>query len=211
VTHSGRRYDAVKRLIDVVVAATALVVTAPAQTVVALLVARRLGRPVLFRQQRPGRRGEPFTLIKFRTMRVPAPDSGLVTDADRLTPFGARLRSTSLDELPTLWNVLRGDMSVVGPRPLLLQYLARYSPDQARRHEVRPGITGLAQVSGRNSLTWDEKFATDVDYVNRRSLALDAKIVLKTMHLVLRREGISGDGQATMHEFMGTDAREQSA
>jgi lipopolysaccharide/colanic/teichoic acid biosynthesis glycosyltransferase len=211
VTHSGRRYDAVKRLIDVVVAATALVVTAPAQTVVALLVARRLGRPVLFRQQRPGRRGEPFTLIKFRTMRVPAPDSGLVTDADRLTPFGARLRSTSLDELPTLWNVLRGDMSVVGPRPLLMQYLARYSPDQARRHEVRPGITGLAQVSGRNSLTWDEKFATDVDYVNRRSLALDAKIVLKTMHLVLRREGISGDGQATMHEFMGTDAREQSA
>jgi len=198
-----RPYDMVKRGIDVVVSALALAVTAPIQAVVAVLVRRTLGRPVLFRQQRPGRGGEPFLLIKFRTMRDADPARGLVSDADRLTRFGAALRRTSLDELPTLWNVLRGDMSMVGPRPLLMQYLGRYTPEQARRHEVRPGITGLVQVSGRNSMSWEQKFAADVEYVDQRSLALDARIVLRTMRVVLRRDGISADGDATMPEFKG--------
>ncbi|MBN9621061.1 MAG: sugar transferase [Actinobacteria bacterium] len=200
----GRAYDPVKRLIDVVVAAVALTLTAPLQLAVALLVWRRLGRPVLFRQTRPGRDGEPFTLVKFRSMRDVDEANGLVTDAQRITPFGFALRASSLDELPTLWNVLRGDMSLIGPRPLLMRYLPRYSPEQARRHEVRPGITGLAQVSGRNLLTWEEKFRADVDYVDRRSLALDLRIVGATVRAVVRREGISADGHTTTHEFMGS-------
>jgi lipopolysaccharide/colanic/teichoic acid biosynthesis glycosyltransferase len=204
-----RPYDPVKRAIDVVVASVGLVLTAPVQAVLALLVACKLGRPVLFRQQRPGLRGAPFCLVKFRTMREPNPTAGFVTDADRLTSFGARLRSTSLDELPTLWNVLRGDMSLIGPRPLMMQYLDRYTSEQSRRHEVRPGITGLAQVVGRNALTWNDKFAADVDYVNRRSLYLDAKILLLTSWSVARRDGISATGSATMPEFFGaSDGRD---
>lgn len=199
----GRPYDGVKRAIDVVVSVVALVVTSPAQLVVAILLRGKLGRPVLFRQQRPGRAGRPFTMIKFRTMLDVDEEHGLVTDADRLTPFGAALRSTSLDELPTLWNVLRGDMSLVGPRPLLVQYLERYTPEQARRHEVRPGITGLAQVSGRNLMSWEEKFAADVDYVDRRSLGLDTRILLRTLLAVIRRDGIAADGDVTMPEFTG--------
>ena len=159
---SGRTYDRVKRMLDTVASAAGLLATAPLQLGVALTVALRLGRPVLFRQLRPGRDGELFELVKFRTMTPIDPQRGLVTDADRLTPFGRRLRATSLDELPTLWNVLVGDMSFVGPRPLLPEYLSLYSPDQARRHEVRPGITGLAQVAGRNHVEWADRLALDI-------------------------------------------------
>jgi lipopolysaccharide/colanic/teichoic acid biosynthesis glycosyltransferase len=203
--------DPVKRVVDVVIASVGLLVTAPLQAVLALLVARKLGRPVLFRQQRPGKSGKPFTLIKFRTMREADPVAGLITDTDRLTPFGVGLRRASLDELPTLWNVVRGDMSLVGPRPLLMQYLGRYTPEQARRHDVRPGITGLAQVSGRNALTWDEKFAADVDYVERRSLSLDLAIFVRTVVSVARRDGITANGDATMPEFMGSAITKQSS
>jgi lipopolysaccharide/colanic/teichoic acid biosynthesis glycosyltransferase len=165
--------------------------------------------PVLFRQVRIGRHGRPFGMLKFRTMREPDPETGLLTDADRLTPFGSVLRSASLDELPTLWNVLCGDMSLVGPRPLLTQYLPRYTPQQARRHEVRPGITGLAQVSGRNAISWNQKFAADVDYVNRRSLSLDLGIIARTMISMVRRDGISASGDVTMPEFMGSTTTDQ--
>ncbi len=181
-----------------------LVLTAPLQAGIAVLVARALGRPVLFRQLRPGRDGKPFVLLKFRTMREPDESRDLLTDVQRLTPLGARLRSASLDELPTLWNVLRGDMSLVGPRPLLMRYLPRYTPEQSRRHEVRPGVTGLAQVSGRNALTWEQKFAADLEYVQRRNVALDMHILAQTIRAVLRREGISADGEATMSEFLGS-------
>ncbi len=202
-TDAARRpYDTVKRWLDILVAAAALIFTAPLQAVIAVLVARNLGRPVLFRQQRPGLHGKPFVLVKFRTMREPDGRVGL-SDADRLTPFGRALRSTSLDELPTFRNVLRGEMSLVGPRPLLMQYLGRYTAEQARRHDVRPGITGLAQVSGRNALTWEAKFAADGDYVRRRSLRLDAFIVWRTVLAVVRRTGIAADGVATMSEFLG--------
>ncbi|HYJ80566.1 MAG TPA: sugar transferase [Longimicrobiaceae bacterium] len=167
------------------------------------------GPPVLFRQARPGRDGVVFELVKFRTMRHP--DATHVTDADRLTSVGRFLRSTSLDELPTLWNVVRGDMSLVGPRPLLMQYLERYDPEQARRHEVRPGVTGWVQVNGRNALSWDEKFALDVWYVDHVSLLLDLRILLGTLGAVLARKGISAGGQATMPEFMGNAEREVTA
>lgn len=196
-------YDLVKRGIDVVVGSAVLILSAPMQLVLAVLVRRKLGSPVLFRQPRPGKDGVVFELAKFRTMLEPDESRGLVTDEQRMTPFGAFLRSTSLDELPTLWNVVRGDMSLVGPRPLLVRYLDRYTPEQARRHEVRPGVTGLAQVSGRNAITWDEKFARDLEYVERRSLALDLKIVWRTMAQVVRRDGISASGEATMPEFVG--------
>jgi lipopolysaccharide/colanic/teichoic acid biosynthesis glycosyltransferase len=197
-------YDPVKRGIDVVVGSAALVLTAPLQAVLALVVRRKLGSPVLFRQLRPGKDGRVFELAKFRTMLEPDESRGLVTDEQRMTPFGAFLRSTSLDELPTLWNVVRGDMSLVGPRPLLVQYLDRYTPEQARRHEVRPGVTGLAQVSGRNAITWAEKFAKDLEYVDRRSLRLDTRIVWRTVSQVLKRDGISATGDATMPEFTGS-------
>lgn len=193
-----------KRLFDLAVAVPALVVSAPVQAVVAGLVAARLGRPVLFRQVRPGLHGEPFTLVKFRTMRPADPGRGVDDDASRLTPFGAFLRSTSLDELPTLVNVVRGEMSLVGPRPLLVEYLPRYSPEQARRHDVRPGLTGLAQVSGRNALSWEERLALDVEYVERRCARLDLAILWRTLFAVVRREGISARGHATMAEFMGS-------
>lgn len=190
-----------KRCLDVTVSAIGIVVTAPVQVVTAAVVLWAHGRPALFRQARPGRDGVVFELVKFRTMRHP--DATHVTDAERLTSVGRVLRSTSLDELPTLWNVLRGDMSLVGPRPLLVEYLPRYSPEQARRHEVRPGITGLAQVSGRNGLSWEEKLALDVEYVDRRSLRLDLAILASTVRSVLMRQGISGEGEATMSVFMG--------
>src|SRR6478752_3151472 len=183
-----------KRLFDLAVAIPAVVLTLPVQAVVAVLVARKLGRPVLFRQLRPGLDGEPFELIKFRTMAPPDPGRGLVDDAARLTDFGAKLRATSLDELPTLLNVIRGDMSLVGPRPLLMQYLDRYTPEQHRRHDVRPGLTGLAQVSGRNALSWEDKFRLDVEYVKAESLRLDLRILAMTVRSVLRREGISAEG-----------------
>lgn len=199
-----RPYDAVKRLLDAVVAGVALVVTAPLQGFLGVMIRWRLGAPVFFRQPRPGKDGEIFILVKFRTMREPDQGCGLITDEDRLTRFGQFLRSTSLDELPTLWNVLRGSMSLVGPRPLLVQYLDRYTADQARRHEVRPGVTGLAQVSGRNALTWEAKFANDVDYVDRRSLRLDLAILARTVGRVMRRDGVNSDGVATMPEFQGS-------
>lgn len=196
-------YEASKRTFDVLIAAALLVVTAPLQLVIAALVRLRLGRPVLFRQPRPGRDEVVFELIKFRTMREIDETNGLVTDEQRLTRLGRTLRSLSADELPTLWNVLRGDMSLVGPRPLLVQYLERYSPEQRRRHEVRPGITGLAQVNGRNLLSWDEKFALDVDYVDTRSTRRDLQILFSTVRQVFARSGISAEGAATMPEFQG--------
>lgn len=206
--HLPRRhlYDGVKRVLDVTAAAALLVVTAPVQAAVAGLVRARLGDPVLFRQQRPGKNGEVFTIYKFRSMVPADPSRGLADDEERLTPFGQALRRTSLDELPTLWNVLRGDMSFVGPRPLLVEYLERYNPEQARRHEVRPGVTGLAQASGRNALAWDEKLRLDVEYVDRRSLGLDLRIVLATVRAVVKREGISQPGHATMRRFGEPDA-----
>lgn len=197
------RYDTIKRVVDVVVAGAALVVTAPVQALVALLVARDVGRPVLFRQLRPGLNGETFELRKFRTMRAPT-GSPVESDAERLTSLGRFLRATSLDELPSLWNVARGDMSLVGPRPLLVSYLDRYSPHQARRHEVRPGLTGLAQVEGRNLVGWPERLALDVEYVDSRSLALDLKILARTVLLVVRRTGVSSGTSATMEEFTGS-------
>lgn len=195
-----------KRLLDLVLTTPVLCASLPVQAATALAIRVRMGRPVLFRQQRPGLDGEPFEMLKFRTMLQPDPERGLVTDADRMTGLGSFLRSTSLDELPTLWNIVRGDMSVVGPRPLLTQYLGRYSPEQARRHEVKPGLTGLAQVSGRNAISWESKFRHDVDYVDNHTLFLDLKIILRTVVQVVRRDGISAEGEATMPEFMGSEA-----
>lgn len=195
-----------KRLIDLAVAVPAFAVSLPVQGAIAVLVARKLGRPVLFRQRRPGLHGRPFTMVKFRTMLAPDPAAGRVDDADRMTAFGAALRATSLDELPTLFNVIRGEMSLVGPRPLLMQYLDRYTPEQARRHEVRPGLTGLAQVSGRNAIEWDDKLTLDVEYVDRRSLRLDLRILLLTVRQVVRRDGITAPGHVTTAEFMGSRA-----
>lgn len=192
-----------KRALDLLVAAPALVLSLPVQAITAIAIRIKLGRPVLFRQARPGLNGEVFEMLKFRTMLLPDPERGLVTDADRMTRLGAFLRSTSLDELPTLWNIVRGDLSLVGPRPLLVRYLERYSPEQARRHEVRPGLTGLAQVNGRNAISWEEKFAYDVEYVDKHDLALDVRIIVRTVLQVLRRDGISAGGEATMPEFRG--------
>ena len=196
-----RRFDAIKRVLDVAGASIALIITAPIQLVVAGAVALRLGRPVIFKQERPGLHGQIFTLRKFRTMRDISLAEGLVSDDERLTKFGRILRSTSLDELPTLWNVIKGDMSIVGPRPLLVRYLSRYSPVENRRHEVRPGVTGLAQVSGRNSLPWSRKFELDVEYVDTRSFALDASILFRTLKSVVLREGVTAEGNAAMSEF----------
>ncbi|MGA4682969.1 sugar transferase [Micromonospora sp. AB353] len=202
----ARPYDPFKRAFDIAAASVLLVVAAPLLLVVAAVVLVTLGRPVLFRHPRPGRDGELFQMVKFRTMRHVDPARGLVADADRLTRAGRWLRACSLDELPELWNVLRGDMSLIGPRPLLVRYLDRYTPEQARRHEVRPGITGLAQVRGRNSLTWEDKFAYDVEYVDNRSFLLDLKILAATVRVVLSREGVSAPGVATGCEFLGTSA-----
>lgn len=200
----GLGYRVSKRLMDVAGASVGLVATAPLTVPAAAAIALTMGRPVLFVQQRPGLNGKPFYLKKFRTMRSPKPGEDMLkSDGDRLTKVGKFLRQTSIDELPTLLNVLNGDMSLVGPRPLLMRYLERYSPEQARRHDVKPGVTGWAQVNGRNSLTWDQKFALDVWYVDHASFWLDAKIILKTVGKVLVRDGISAEGQATMTEFMG--------
>jgi lipopolysaccharide/colanic/teichoic acid biosynthesis glycosyltransferase len=193
-----------KRSVDLLLATLALLASAPLLLAIAAVVRLDVGRPVLFRQRRPGLNGVPFTLLKFRTMRDARDSSGnLLADADRLTRFGRFLRSSSLDELPELWNVLKGDMSLVGPRPLLMQYLDRYTGHQARRHEVRPGITGLAQVSGRNALTWQEKFALDVEYVDSCSWRLDVAILALTAREVLARRNVNQQGHATAQEFMG--------
>jgi len=197
-------HDGVKRVIDVAASAVGLLITAPITTVTAVAVAVSMGRPVLFRQQRPGKGGRIFELVKFRSMREP--DATYKSDAERLTRTGRFLRSTSLDELPTLWNVLKGDMSLVGPRPLLVEYLDRYTPEQARRHEVRPGVTGLAQVSGRNAISWEQKLALDVEYVDNQSFVMDLKVLLRTLSSVLRRDGISAEGEATATLFTGTAA-----
>ena len=197
----GRAYDPLKRGLDVVVSMLGLVLLSPVMGATALLVRRNLGSPAIFKQERPGRGGKIFTLYKFRSMLDVDLERGLVEDADRLPPFGKLLRSSSLDELPSLVNVLKGEMSLVGPRPLLVEYLELYTPEQARRHEVRPGITGLAQVSGRNELAWEHKFDMDVEYVNSRSLALDLRIVLFTLRVLVTREGITESGYATSSRF----------
>ncbi len=200
-----------KRLFDVVASACALLLLALPLLVVIWMVRRKLGSPVFFTQMRPGLHGKPFLMVKFRTMTdARGPDGALLPDADRLTPFGRFLRATSLDELPELWNVLKGDMSLVGPRPLLMEYLPLYSPEQARRHAVRPGVTGWAQVNGRNTLSWDDKFKLDVWYVDHRSLWLDLKILWLTVRKVLVREGISAAGEATMGKFTGSSTNRVS-
>ncbi|MBF4578666.1 sugar transferase [Frigoribacterium sp. VKM Ac-2530] len=195
-----------KRALDMTVSAVGLIVTVPVQVVLAGVIAKRLGRPVLFVQPRPGKDGKVFHLVKFRTMLPVDEARGLVSDEDRLTPFGALLRSTSLDELPTLWNVLRGDMSLVGPRPLLVRYLDRYSDRQARRHDVRPGVTGLAQINGRNAISWEDKLEMDVLYVETRSFRGDLGILVRTVARVVRRDGVTADGSATTAEFRGSPA-----
>jgi lipopolysaccharide/colanic/teichoic acid biosynthesis glycosyltransferase len=193
-----------KRLFDFLCSFICLLILALPLALLALQVRRKLGFPVLFTQVRPGLHGQPFKMVKFRSMMdTRGPDGQLLTDAERTTAFGRWLRTTSLDELPELWNVLNGDMSLVGPRPLLMEYLPLYSPAQARRHEVRPGITGWAQVNGRNAISWSEKFALDLWYVDNRSLWLDFRILLMTVHKVLVRDGISAEGEATMPKFEG--------
>ncbi|HPL68502.1 MAG TPA: sugar transferase [Smithellaceae bacterium] len=193
-----------KRFFDLLLTIPALLILSPFILIVSLSVALLLGTPILFRQPRPGLNGQFFMLLKFRTMTDARDANGaLLPDAARLTPFGRFLRASSLDELPELLNVLKGDMSLVGPRPLLMQYLDRYTPEQARRHEVRPGITGWAQVNGRNAITWEEKFKLDVWYVDNWSMWLDIKIIVLTIWKILKREGISQPGQATMEEFRG--------
>jgi lipopolysaccharide/colanic/teichoic acid biosynthesis glycosyltransferase len=201
-----RLHDVVQRTCDITVAVVMLVLTSPLMLAVAVMVGWRLGRPVFFRQERPGLHGRTFTMVKFRTMRDVDPARGLITDADRMTRLGRILRATSVDELPTFINILKGDMSLVGPRPLLVRYLDRYTPTQARRHLVRPGLTGLAQVRGRNALSWEEKFELDVWYVDHRTLTLNVRIMVETFLTVLRRDGISAAGEATMPEFTGTAA-----
>lgn len=198
----------IKRPQDFVCASLALVVLSPVMGITALFVRKKLGSPVLFTQDRPGLDGKIFKLYKFRTMTDERDEDGkLLSDIDRLTPFGKKLRSTSLDELPELVNIWKGDMSVVGPRPLLVRYLPRYNEHQARRHEVRPGFTGLAQVHGRNALSWDDKFDWDVKYVDNISFLGDWKIIFRTMATVLKREGISAAGEATTGEFMGNEVK----
>jgi len=194
----------IKRLFDIVASALGLLLLSIVIAVVAWQIRRKLGSPVLFRQVRPGLDGKPFEMIKFRTMRDAVNAQGnSLPDSERMTPFGSFLRASSLDELPGLWNVLKGDMSLVGPRPLLMEYLPLYSPEQYRRHEVRPGVTGWAQINGRNALSWEEKFNLDVWYVDNRSLWLDLKILFLTIKKVVVRDGISAEGEVTMPKFTG--------
>jgi len=210
VKRSHRAYDAVKRVLDVLAAFAGLVVLSPVLLVTAIVARIALGSPVLFRQQRPGRHGALFTLYKFRTMRESdaSGEDAVASDAERLTAFGRFLRASSIDELPELYNVLRGDMSIVGPRPWLPEYLPRYTAEQARRHDVRPGLTGWAQVHGRNELPWADRIAMDVWYVDHRSLALDLKIVGKSFGAALSRKGISSAGSATAQPFRPEDSKD---
>ncbi|WP_352310302.1 sugar transferase [Psychrobacter sp. W2-37-MNA-CIBAN-0211] len=195
-----------KRLFDIGAATTALIILSPVYVITAYKVKKNLGSPILFSQTRPGQDGVPFEMIKFRTMKDAIDSDGNpLPDSKRLTDFGKMLRNSSLDELPELWNVVKGDMSLVGPRPLLMEYLPLYSKEQARRHNVRPGVTGYAQVNGRNTIGWDKKFALDTWYVDNQSLWLDVKILFKTVKKVLIKDGISADGEATMSKFTGTD------
>ena len=194
-----------KRLLDIVIASSALVLLSPVYLIVAHKVKMNLGSPVLFRQVRPGLNGQPFEMIKFRTMKDALDAEGNpLPDSERLTPFGKMLRATSLDEMPELWNVIKGDMSIVGPRPLLMEYLPLYNEQQAKRHNVRPGITGYAQVNGRNAISWEKKFELDTWYVENQSLRLDFKIMLKTIKKVIAKDDISAEGEATMTKFTGT-------
>ncbi len=197
--------EVMKRIFDILVSFSVLLLSAPLLLLLALLIRTQLGSPVLFSQLRPGLKGKSFNMVKFRSMTDERDDAGeLLSDAQRLTRFGMVLRATSLDELPELWNVLKGDMSIVGPRPLMMEYLPFYSPEQARRHDMLPGVTGLAQISGRNALTWEKKFELDVWYIDNYSFWLDIKILLATVKKVLIPEGVSPDGHATMPKFTGT-------
>ena len=201
----------IKRFFDIVGASCGLILLAPVMLIVGWQVRRKLGSPVLFRQVRPGFGGKPFGMIKFRTMRDAQDAKGnVLPDSERMTPFGTFLRSSSLDELPELWNVLKGEMSLVGPRPLLMQYLPLYTPEQHRRHELKPGVTGWAQVNGRNSLSWEEKFDLDVWYVDNQSLWLDLRILFLTVKKVLIKEGISQENNATMEAFKGSSHSEST-
>ena len=202
-----RMYDRlIKRLIDLVLSGLALLVLSPLYLILAILVRVKLGSPVLFSQERPGKNEKVFRMYKFRSMTDARDANGdLLPDEERLTHFGMMLRATSLDELPELWNIFKGDMSIVGPRPLLVRYLPRYNERQRRRHEVRPGLTGWAQVNGRNAISWEQKFEYDVEYVEKESFWLDIKILVMTVGKVLHRSGISQEGNATMEEFMGTE------
>ena len=194
-----------KRVLDVLIASTVLLLLSPLYFFVAYKVRKNLGSPVLFRQVRPGLHGKPFEMIKFRSMKDAVDENGNpLPDSERLTPFGQMLRATSLDEMPELWNVIKGDMSIVGPRPLLMEYLPLYNSEQAKRHNVRPGMTGHAQVNGRNAISWEEKFKLDTWYVENQSLWLDFKIMLKTVKKVLAKDDISAEGEATMSKFTGT-------
>lgn len=202
-------YKCVKRFFDIVSSLLAIIVLAVPMVILAVLVRVKLGGPVLFKQERPGKDGRIFTLIKFRTMTNACDENGeLLPDEVRLTKFGIFLRSTSLDELPELFNILKGDMSVIGPRPLLVQYLPRYNEHQSRRHLVRPGLTGWAQVNGRNAISWEQKFDYDVEYVENVNLFLDIKIIFMTVINVIKKDGISSETSATMEEFMGTEEKE---
>ena len=196
----------IKRFMDFLIAALSIIIFSPLLIILAILVRVKLGGPVIFKQERPGLNGKVFKLYKFRTMTDAKDENGnLLDDEYRLTSFGKKLRSTSLDELPELYNILKGDMSIVGPRPLLVKYLPLYSDEQKRRHDVRPGLTGLAQVSGRNAITWTEKFNKDIEYVDNVSLGLDISIFFKTIYCVLKREGINSDSAATMEDFTGNN------
>ena len=200
-----------KRLLDIIIASIALILLSPLYAFVAYKVKKNLGSPVLFRQVRPGLHGKPFEMIKFRTMKDAVDEQGKpLPDSERLTPFGQMLRSTSLDEMPELWNVIKGDMSIVGPRPLLMEYLPLYSPEQAKRHNVRPGMTGHAQVNGRNAIGWEEKFKLDTWYVENQSIWLDFKIMFKTVHKVLAKDDISAEGEATMTRFTGSQHKDET-
>lgn len=200
-----------KRLLDIIIASIALVLLSPLYFYVAYKVKKNLGSPVLFRQVRPGLHGKPFEMIKFRTMKDALDEQGNpLPDSERLTPFGKMLRSTSLDEMPELWNVIKGDMSVVGPRPLLMEYLPLYNEEQAKRHNVRPGMTGYAQVNGRNAISWEEKFKLDTWYVENQSTVLDFKIMLQTVKKVIAKDDISAEGEATMTKFTGSKSEDNT-